>query len=146
MLIINTTTQTLERQGKTYAISSAENGLGEQEGSFCTPTGKFIIAAKIGEELPIGSVLVGRVPTGEIYSNELGERHPELDWILSRILWLDGVESHNKNTKARYIYIHGTPDNKVIGVANSKGCIRMKNDDIINLFSEVKIGDEVIIQ
>ncbi len=145
MITINTKTQTLTHQGKTYAISTAKNGLGEVEGSFCTPLGKFRIAEKIGSDLLSGAVLTGRVPTGEVYSAELGRQHPERDWILTRILWLDGLEAHNQNTKARYIYIHGTPDSEPMGVPMSHGCIRMRNDDIIELFDRVEVGEMVMI-
>ncbi len=145
MITINTKTQTLTHQGKTYAISTAKNGLGEVEGSFCTPLGKFRIAEKIGGDLPSGAVLTGRVPTGEVYSAELGRQHPERDWILTRILWLDGLEAHNQNTKARYIYIHGTPDSEPMGVPMSHGCIRMRNNDIIELFDRVEVGEMVMI-
>ena len=106
MITISITDQTLEYQGKTYSISSAKNGVGEEEGSFCTPTGQFKIAEKIGDNLEVGSALVARAPTGEIYSSALLAKHPDRDWILTRILWLEGLEAHNQNTKDRYIYIH----------------------------------------
>ncbi len=145
MIEINIKNQTLKHQDKTYLISSAKNGLGEVEGSFCTPTGRFKIAEKIGDGLALGSVLVGRAPTGEIYSPELAKQQANRDWILTRILWLDGVEAHNQNTKARYIYIHGTPKETPLGVPGSKGCIRMNNHDMIKLFNLVKIGEDVAI-
>ncbi|SFV87999.1 Glutamate synthase [NADPH] large chain [hydrothermal vent metagenome] len=145
MIIINIKKQTLEYQGKNYAISSAKNGIGEQEGSFCTPTGNFKISEKIGAGLQMGSVLVGRVPTGEIYTTELGKQHPDRDWILTRILWLEGVEAHNQNTKNRYIYIHGTPDTVPMGVPESKGCIRMRNQALIAMFDTVEVGEDVVI-
>ncbi|SMM98493.1 Glutamate synthase [NADPH] large chain [uncultured Candidatus Thioglobus sp.] len=146
MIKIDIKNQTLELQGKTYFISSAENGVGEVEGSFCTPTGKFKIAEKIGNGLEIGSVLVGRVPTGEIYTPELGKKHPNRDWILTRILWLDGIEVHNQNTKSRYIYIHGTPDEVKLSEPGSKGCIRMNNADMMLLFGAVNVGEEIKIR
>lgn len=146
MLKINTKTQTLSFQGKTYSISTAKNGVGEVERSFCTPLGQFKIAEKIGDGLPIASVLVGRVPTGEVYSTDLGEQHPDRDWILTRILWLGGVQAHNQNTKARYIYIHGTPDEVVLGETGSKGCIRMHNADMIELFDAVHENEAVVIK
>ncbi|MDC9714694.1 MAG: L,D-transpeptidase [Gammaproteobacteria bacterium] len=145
MIEINITNQTLEHRGKIYSVSSAKNGIGEQEGSFCTPTGKFKIAEKIGSGLKIGSVLVGRVPTGERYSPELKQQYPDRDWILTRILWLDGAEVHNKNTKGRYIYIHGSPDEALMGVPNSKGCIRLHNQEMVALFDSVQIGEDVVI-
>ncbi len=145
MIEINITNQTLKHRGKTYLISSAKNGLGEIEGSFCTPTGRFKIAEKIGDGLTSGAILVGRKPTGEIYSPSLRQQYPYRDWILTRILWLDGVEVHNQNTKARYIYIHGTPDEIPMGVRGSKGCIRMHNQDVIELFNLVQTGEDVAI-
>ncbi|MBC8493351.1 MAG: L,D-transpeptidase [Candidatus Thioglobus sp.] len=145
MIIINIANQTLEFNDKTYAISAAANGVGEVEGSYCTPLGKFKIAEKIGQNLAPNSVLKGRVFTGEIYSAELAQQHPQRDWILTRILWLDGVESHNANTKNRYIYIHGSPDETPMGVAGSKGCVRMHNADIIELFDRVQTLEEVAI-
>ncbi|CAC9574654.1 L,D-transpeptidase [uncultured Gammaproteobacteria bacterium] len=145
MIIINIAQQNLSFKNNSYLISSAKNGVGEQEGSFCTPTGKFKIAEKIGDGLQVGAVLVGRVPTGEIYTAELGRQCPDRDWILTRILWLEGLELHNKNTQARYIYIHGTPDEALMGVVGSKGCIRLHNKDMIVLFDAVQVGEKVVI-
>jgi len=99
MITISIADQTLEYQGKIYSISSAKNGVGEVEGSYCTPTGQFKISEKIGDNLEVGSVLVARAPTGEIYSPALLAKHPDRDWILTRILWLEGAEAHNQNTK-----------------------------------------------
>ena len=145
MITIDIAKQTLSHQGKTYLISSAKNGVGEIEGSYCTPLGKFKIAEKIGKNLQVDSVLVGRKPTGEIFSQTLFEKHPDRDWILTRILWLDGMEAHNKNTKSRYIYIHGSPEQTPMGVPGSKGCIRMRNQDIVELFDKVQIAEDVVI-
>jgi len=145
MITISIADQTLEYQGKIYSISSAKNGVGEVEGSFCTPTGQFKIAEKIGDKLESGSVLVAREPTSEIYSTALLAKHPDRDWILTRILWLEGVEAHNQNTKDRYIYIHGSPDEVSMGVPGSKGCIRICNNDVIELFVKVQIGEDVVI-
>ncbi len=150
MIKINIISQTLEHYQKgmltkQYSISSAKNGTGEVEGSFCTPTGQFKIAEKIGKDLALGSVLVGRKPTGEIYSAQLSKEHPNRDWILTRILWLDGMDAHNKNTKNRYIYIHGSPDKTNLGVPGSKGCIQMKNQEMIELFDIVQTGEDVAI-
>jgi hypothetical protein len=135
---------------KDYMISTAKNGAGEMENSGCTPRGRHVIAQKIGADLPINSVLVGRVPTGEIYNETLAAQYPARDWILSRILWLSGVEAgHNQGTgcdsHARYIYIHGTPDTEPMGVPYSHGCIRMRNDDVIELFDAVFEGTSVQI-
>lgn len=146
MLIINIKTQTLDCQGSSYSISSAKNGVGEKEGSFCTPSGRFRVAEKIGKGLATGAVLVGRVATGEVYSQDLAKQYPDRDWILTRILWLDGLDRHNQNTQARYIYIHGTSDNVEIGTPSSKGCIRMKNDDMIEVFDKISVDDIILIQ
>ena len=135
---------------KAYPVSTAKNGAGEQCDSDCTPRGRHIIRAKIGAGLPLNSVFVGRRPTGEVYSGELGERHPGRDWILTRILWLSGREPgvnrlHEVDTMRRYIYIHGTSDERRIGNAVSHGCIRMRNRDIVELFDLVAPGTPVDI-
>lgn len=131
-------------------VSTAKNGAGERRGSECTPRGEHIIRAKIGGGCAPGTVLVGRRPTGEIYSRELGERFPGRDWILTRILWLSGREpGRNRlgdvDSMRRYIYLHGTPDHVVLGVPGSRGCVRMRNSDIIALFDRVPAGTPVII-
>ena len=145
MITINISKQALEYKGKSYSISTAKNGIGEVEGSYCTPTGKFKIAEKIGANLELGSVLVDREPTGEIYNADLAKKNPDRDWILTRILWLDGIEGHNQNTKNRYIYIHGSPNETQMGMPGSKGCIRMHNYDVIELFESIHTGEEVVI-
>lgn len=132
------------------AVSAAKNGPGELTGSECTPRGAHIIRAKIGAGAPPGTVFVGRRPTGEHYSAELGARFPGRDWILTRILWLSGLEpGRNRlgrvDTMRRYIYIHGTPDHVSLGVPGSRGCIRMRNRDIIDLFELVPPGTPVAI-
>lgn len=138
-----------------YPISTAKNGIGQLEGSGCTPLGKHVICEKFGENLPINSVFVARKFTGEIYDEQLAKAFPNRDWILSRILWLAGCEDgfnkgENENgvcdTKARYIYIHGTPDTEPMGVPLSHGCIRMRNTDIIQLFDLVKVNSPVLIE
>jgi hypothetical protein len=133
-----------------YDISSARNGPGEQPGSYCTPRGAHVIRAKIGAGAPIGTVFVGRRPTGEQWSPELAAAHPKRDWILTRILWLSGCEpGFNRlgpvDTMRRYIYIHGSPDTAPMGVPGSIGCIRMRNRDVIDLFDRVKAGTPVLI-
>jgi lipoprotein-anchoring transpeptidase ErfK/SrfK len=135
---------------KVFDISTAEKGLGQIKNSFRTPVGKHIIRAKIGQDLPINSVLVKRRPTGEIFNAELYRAFPERDWILTRILWLSGQELGknrlgNCDTMQRYIYIHGTHEEDKIGTPASKGCIRMKNQDVIELFDMVPIGTSVEI-
>lgn len=156
---INISTQTLTlflpNQTLTYPISTAKNGVGELENTGCTPRGQHVISEKFGENLPINSVFIAREFTGEIYSEELAKNFSNRDWILSRILWLDGCEQgKNKgenaqgvcDTKARYIYIHGTPDSEPMGVALSHGCVRMRNADIVALFELVEIGTPVLIE
>src|SRR3954447_16044725 len=133
-----------------YRISSARNGVGQENGSFRTPLGKHIIRAKIGAGQPVNTVFVRRRPTGEIYSPELGARYPGRDWILTRILWLSGCEpGFNRlgsvDTMRRYIYIHGSPDTVEMGKPGSIGCIRMNNADLLELFDLVNAGTEVFI-
>lgn len=137
-----------------YPISTAKNGTGQHEGSGCTPLGKHTICEKFGDGLPINSVFVAREFTGEIYNDELAKQFPNRDWILTRILWLEGCEEgFNKgenesdicDTKSRYIYIHGTPDTEPMGVPLSHGCIRMRNADVIELFNKVSVNFPVII-
>ena len=145
MITINISEQALEYKGKSYSISTAKNGIGEVEDSYCTPTGKFKIAEKIGANLELGAVLVDRESTGEIYNADLAKKNPDRDWILTRILWLDGVEVHNRNTKNRYIYIHGSPEETQMGMPGSNGCIRMHNYDVIELFESIHTGEDVVI-
>ncbi len=133
-----------------YAISAARNGAGERNGSFCTPRGLHLIRARIGAGQPVNSVFVRRRPTGEIYNADLAAQYPDRDWILTRILWLSGCEpGFNRlgdvDTMRRYIYIHGTPDSVVLGKPGSIGCIRMHNNDLLELFERVKTGDHVLI-
>jgi len=133
------------------AVSTAREGAGERAGSHRTPRGMHRIRAKIGEGCPPGTVFVARRPTGEIYSPELARRHPGRDWILSRILWLSGLEvGRNRlgdvDTMRRFIYIHGCPDEEPMGIPRSHGCIRMRNADIIALFERVPVGTRVSIE
>lgn len=135
---------------KRYRISSAKNGVGEQNGSYCTPRGKHIVRAKIGAGLPINTVFVERRATGEIYNPELARGFPKRDWILTRILWLSGCEpGRNRlgrvDTMRRAIYIHGSPDTAEMGKPGSHGCIRMRNRDIAELFDLVPIRTPVEI-
>ncbi len=133
-----------------YAVSTARNGPGEQRGSECTPRGWHRIRLKIGAGLPPETVFVRRRPTGELYSAELAARYPRRDWILTRILWLTGLESgFNRggacDTLRRYIYVHGCPPEAPMGVPLSHGCIRMRNADLLALFERVAVGDRVWI-
>jgi len=134
-----------------YAISTALNGVGEADGSGCTPRGWHVIRIKIGAGCAPDTVFVGRRPTGEICTPELRAQFPERDWILTRILWLSGSEpgrnrSGKVDTLRRYIYIHGSPDDVAMGIAGSHGCIRMRNADIVELFEHVTAGQRVLIE
>ena len=136
---------------KRYRISSAKNGVGEQNGSYCTPRGKHIVRAKVGAGKPVNTVFVERRPTGEVYSPELARGFPKRDWILTRILWLSGCErGFNRlgrvDTMRRAIYIHGSPDTAEMGKPGSHGCIRMRNQDIVELFDLVPVRTPVEIQ
>ena len=133
-----------------WSVSTAANGPGQQRDSGCTPLGRHRIRIKLGEGCPTGAVFVGRRHTGECYTPQLAAAQPQRDWILTRILWLTGLEAgHNRggqvDTLRRYIYIHGTPDSEPMGVPRSHGCIRMRNADLISLFDQVRAGDRVDI-
>jgi lipoprotein-anchoring transpeptidase ErfK/SrfK len=123
-----------------FPVSTSRFGLGETEGSFRTPTGRFRIYEKIGAEHPINTVFRGRVRVPDPPDWATAD-----DLITSRILWLDGVEEHNANTRERYIYIHGTNQEQLIGQAASRGCIRMRNQHVIQLFDLIDVGTEVEI-
>ena len=125
-----------------YPVSTASNGPGEHSGSGCTPRGRHLVRAKVGAGETANTVFVGRRPTGEVWSPQLATRFPGRDWILSRILWLSGREPGcnrlgEVDTMRRYIYLHGSPDGSVTGVPGSHGCVRLRNDDIIELFDLV---------
>ena len=133
------------------AVSTARNGAGEVENSFCTPRGWHKVRAKIGAGVPENTVFRARRPTGEIYTPAMREAEPQRDWILTRILWLSGLEpGFNRHgsvdTMRRYIYIHGCPDEDIMGVASSHGCIKMHNKDVIELFDQVEPGTLVNIK
>jgi lipoprotein-anchoring transpeptidase ErfK/SrfK len=133
-----------------YPVSTALNGPGEVMDSGCTPRGLHTVRARIGAGAPVGTVFRGRRPTGEIWSPELAARHPQRDWILSRILWLSGCEpGRNRlgrvDSMRRYIYVHGTADDQPMGKALSHGCVRMRNRDVIELFELVPAGTPVEI-
>jgi lipoprotein-anchoring transpeptidase ErfK/SrfK len=123
-----------------YPVSTSRFGLGTEVGSNKTPLGRFRISDKIGHGAPAGAIFVGRValtPDDPL--------PPTDDLVLSRILWLDGVEEHNSNTRDRYIYIHGTRHEHKIGAPDSHGCIRMRNADVIELFDLVDVDTPVTI-
>ena len=136
---------------KRYAISTAKNGVGEVNGSYCTPRGRHVIRAKIGAGEAANTVFVERRPTGEVYSADLAQRFPGRDWILTRILWLSGCEPGrnrlgNVDTMRRAIYIHGSPDTAVMGKPGSHGCVRMRNSDIVELFDLIPVLTPVDIR
>jgi lipoprotein-anchoring transpeptidase ErfK/SrfK len=135
---------------KTYPISTALKGLGEQKNSFQTPRGWHKVRAKIGSDQAIYSIFKARRPSGQIYDLNLARQYPNTDWILSRIIWLSGLEVGknrlgNCDTMQRYIYIHGTSDEVSIGKPNSMGCIRMNNQDMLEVFDLVSVGQRVFI-
>ena len=136
---------------KSYKVSTAKNGPGETINSECTPRGQHVIRAKIGDQADINTVFVGRRDTGEIYNSDLRNHFLDRDWILTRILWLSGCEPGvnrlgNVDTMRRYIYIHGCPDEDEMGIPNSHGCIKMRNNDVVELFDIVEAGTPVYIK
>ena len=147
--------QTLElKEGrevlKRYLVSTASNGVGEKNGSFCTPRGRHIIRAKIGAGQPMNAVFVRRRPTGEVWTPELHAKYPGRDWMLTRLLWLSGCEpGRNRlgdvDTMRRYIYLHGTHEYAELGKPGSIGCVRMRSADIAELFDLVPPYTEVEI-
>ena len=133
------------------AVSTAANGPGEIMHSECTPRGRHRIRAKIGAGATVNTVFVGRRATGEIYTPELKRRHPDRDWMLTRILWLCGMEPGRnrfgeRDSMRRYIYIHGCPEEDAMGTPTSHGCIKMRNAEVIELFDRVAAGTHVLIQ
>ncbi|MDL0430020.1 L,D-transpeptidase [Marinobacter sp. TBZ242] len=134
-----------------YPVSTALNGPGERQSSGCTPRGKHYVRAMLGDGFPVNTVFIARRPTGEVYSPELARQFPDRDWILSRILWLCGLEwGKNRgpgvDSFRRFIYIHGTPDSEPMGVPRSHGCIRMRNADVVDLYRRVTPGTPVLIR
>ena len=130
-----------ERPIRTYPVSTSRFGIGTEEGSFKTPTGRFCVAKKIGSDMPSGTIFVGRVP---LQPDEAPP--PTEDLVTSRILWLDGLDEHNANTRERFIYIHGTKHEYKIGTPASCGCVRMRNADVVELFDLVDEGTPVVIE
>ncbi|MCC5884025.1 MAG: L,D-transpeptidase [Halomonas sp.] len=131
-----------------WPVSTALAGAGQREGSGSTPLGWHYIRAAIGDGLPPGSVFRGRRPTGEIYSPELAAANPERDWILTRILWLCGLErgfnrGGDVDSQRRYIYLHGTPPDQPMGEPRSHGCIRMRDHDLLEVFGVAMPGTPV---
>ena len=132
----------LYKEGKrvaSYPISTSKFGLGDQPGSNRTPIGKMEVARKIGGGQPMGMVFKGRRPTGEVLRPDAPGRDP----IVTRILWLRGKEARTRNAYSRYIYIHGTPEERKIGRPASYGCIRMRSRDVARLYRQVGVGAKV---
>jgi lipoprotein-anchoring transpeptidase ErfK/SrfK len=130
-----------EKPIRTYPVSTSRFGIGTEEGSFRTPTGRFRVAEKIGSDMPNGTIFVGRIPLEPDEVLPLTE-----DLVTSRILWLDGLDERNANTRDRFVYIHGTKHEDKIGAAASHGCVRMRNADVIELFEMVDEGTPVVIE
>lgn len=145
-LRISVAGQTLELCGdggetlRRYPVSTSQYGLGSAPGSLRTPLGEFRVGEKIGDGEPLGAVFKSRAPTGEI-----GLDASDDDLVLTRILWLEGLEPHNANTRERYIYIHGTNHERRIGEPASHGCVRMRNADVAELYELVPAGAPVTI-
>lgn len=124
-----------------FPVSTSKFGTGSREGSYATPLGHLCVRKKIGGGYPLGAVFHSRKPTGEV----LAPNAPGRDPIVTRILWLDGLEPHNRNAFSRCIYIHGTPQEAMIGSPASYGCIRMKSSDVAKLYDLVGNGAHVVI-
>jgi lipoprotein-anchoring transpeptidase ErfK/SrfK len=122
-----------------FPVSTSKFGLGDGSGSYATPLGTMAIASKIGANAPLGAVFKSRLPTGEI----LRPNAPGRDPIVTRILWLRGLEKRNARAFARNIYIHGTPEERLIGRPASYGCIRMRSRDVAQLFAAVGVGTKI---
>lgn len=144
-LVVDVSTQTLRLEDgdqlrESFSISTSKFGLGTEPGSYRTPLGKFVISDKIGDGQPEGMQFKSREPIGRV--SAMGG---EDDLILTRILWLSGLDPENANTHDRYIYIHGTNQEDQLGAPASHGCIRMKNTDICRLYDLVPAGTPVEI-
>jgi lipoprotein-anchoring transpeptidase ErfK/SrfK len=126
---------------RSYPVSTSRFGIGTEKGSMKTPTGRFCVAKKIGGDMPSGTIFRSRVPL-----NPDEALPPTQDLVMSRILWLDGLDKENANTRGRFIYIHGTKHEDKIGIPDSWGCVRMRNADVIELFDSVDEGTPVIIE
>ena len=125
-----------------YPVSTSRFGLGDEPGSNGTPLGELEIADKIGDGAPLGMKFKSRVATGEIVPVDAPGRDP----VVTRILWLRGLEANNANAYGRYIYIHGTPEERNIGQRASYGCVRMRSRDVASLYDEVGKGARVFIR
>src|SRR4029077_20153930 len=130
-----------EKPIRAYPVSTSRFGIGTEEGSFKTPTGRFRVAEKIGSDMPDGNVFVGRGPLQPDQATP-----PTEDLLTPRILWLEGLDEHNANTRDRLVYIHGTKHEDKVGTVASHGCVRMRNEDVIELFEMVDEGTPVVIE
>ncbi len=126
---------------RTYVVSTSQFGLGFEEGSQKTPTGRFRIGEKIGDGAALGTIFVSREPTGQF-----GQENDPEDRVQTRILWLEGLDAENANSRERYIYIHGTNAESKLGFPASHGCVRMGNEDVVDLFGRVEVGTPVVIE
>ena len=124
-----------------FPVSTSKFGVGDHPGSYATPLGALEIASKIGANAPLGTVFKSRRATGEILPPNARGRDP----IVTRILWLRGLEKSNARAYSRAIYIHGTPVEKLIGRPASYGCIRMRSRDVAKLFSAVNVGTKIAV-
>src|SRR3954468_4822847 len=122
-----------------YPVSTSKFGLGDRSGTYATPLGTMAVASKIGANAPLGAVFKNRRMTGEV----LRPNAPGRDPIVSRILWLRGLEKGNAHAYGRNIYIHGTPEERFIGLPASFGCIRMRSNDVAQLFNAVGVGTRI---
>lgn len=125
----------------TYPVSTSKFGVGSAPGSYATPLGQHRVVKKIGDGLPPGAVFKSRRFTGEVLPVDAPGRDP----IVTRILWLDGKESGNRNSFGRFIYIHGTPEERNIGLPVSYGCVRMRSRDVMEIYERVGVGAKVDI-
>ena len=124
-----------------FPVSTSKFGTGDREGSYATPLGHLCVRKKIGDGAALGTVFHSRKPTGEV----LPPNAPGRDPIVTRIIWLDGLEPHNRNAFSRCIYIHGTPQEAMIGTPASYGCIRMRSADVMKVYEIVGKGAHVEI-
>lgn len=124
-----------------YPVSTSKFGLGDGNGTFRTPLGTLFVSGKFGDHLAAGAVIKNRTPTGEI----VNPNAPGRDAIVSRVIWLRGMENQNRLARDRCIYIHGTPEERTIGRRASFGCIRMRSRDVIDLYDRAHIGMHVVI-
>ncbi|MFZ6656784.1 L,D-transpeptidase family protein [Undibacterium sp. TJN19] len=127
------------RQIASYPVSTAKRGIGDLPDSYMTPGGRMQVAEKIGAGMPLGTVFKDRKPTGEIVAADAPGRDP----VVTRIFWLRGLEERNRNAYPRFIYIHGTPQESLLGTPASYGCIRMRSADIADLFERIGVGAQV---